>query len=110
MKKLLKSLRSRLCDSMKVLLSDRYFLYCTPGRHPSDKGLFFEAAFVALKRYLPLVCEETDSAEARLDMLTAVLTADNSVVLIAKEHGQCLASYDCQSQADFDELLNQEVL
>lgn len=110
MKKFLKSLRSRLSDAMSILFCGRYFLLRMKNRHATEKTVLFGAAFRASRRYLSLVCDDSAAAEARLDMLTAVLDADASVVLFYKENGQCLVSYDCLSQSDLDELLNQEVL
>lgn len=110
MKKLLKSLRLRLQDSMRVLFCGRYSMFYRLIQTSTDKTMLFGAAFFAVKRYLHLICADDASAEARFDMLTAVLDVNNSVILLTKEHARCLVSYDCKTQADFDELLNQEVL
>lgn len=114
MKKLLKSLRTRLHDAMRVLFCGRYFLFSRLIKTSTDKLMLSSVALLAAKRYFHLMCAigwaDDTSVKARFDMLITVLDTDNSVVLVYKEHGRCLVSYDCKTQADFDELLNQEVL
>lgn len=112
-------MKNRITDFRRLryawdIASGLYKVYCIAfNRDCPEEHVCRTTALSAAEDYLRL--RYADSAEhqeefsSRLQMLRAVLDTDNSVILQFKQpDGECLASYDCQSEEDFQELRNQE--
>lgn len=118
--KWLRDFRQRICDALKLLSCGRYSLYVfyvdktddsvnlAVARHAAEKYIISRVERTGEKDGISYYGYE-DSIVARRQMIEAVLDIDNSVILQTRKYGGCYVAYDCQSQSEFDELLNQEI-
>lgn len=86
--------------------SPDYSVYRNVAEDAAEKFLY---KALAKGKFPDYYCGGQECIIARRQIIEAALNPDISVILLIKECGQCYTIYDCQSQADFDELLNQEI-
>lgn len=74
-----------------------------------DANLYLAAAMDAAEEYLKLKTDNKESLVARWNIIRHALITEESIFAQYKERDECCVSYDCNSEKDLDEFLNQEI-
>lgn len=74
-----------------------------------DDYVFLKAAMDAAEKYLKIKTDSQASLVARRNIIRQALVTEGSILAQYKECNECCVSYDCNSDEDLDEFLNQEI-
>lgn len=71
--------------------------------------VYYAATMDAAWEYLSMMTDNYESFDARLDIVKRALEVNSSILTQYKKGNDCYVSYDCNSEEDLDEFLNQEI-
>lgn len=75
----------------------------------SDDHIYLVATMDAAEEYLKIKADNPASLVARWNIIRHALVTEESILAQYKECDNCCVSYDCNSEEDLDELLNQDI-
>lgn len=74
-----------------------------------DTNLYLDVAMDAATMYLQRKTNDAASRAARRNIIRHALITEGSILAQYKEGDNCWVSYDCNSEEDLKELLNQNI-
>lgn len=86
-----------------------YYLGFSHQDTPEDH-VYYAAAMDAAWEYLSMTTDNYESFDARLDIIKRALDVNSPILAQYKKGDNCYVSYDCNSEKDLNELLNQEII
>lgn len=75
----------------------------------SEDRVYLTVAMGAVEEYLKIKTNNLASLVARRNIIRHALITEESILAQYKEGNECCASYDCNSEEELQELLNQEL-
>lgn len=105
----IKKFFKRLNLGYRIIRGKRCYYMGFSGDDVSDERVYLTAAMDAAEEYLKIKTDNPASLVARWNIIRHALITEESILAQYKERDECCVSYDCNSEEDLDEFLNQEI-
>ena len=105
----IKKFFKRLYLGYQITSDGKYYYMGFADDNISDDRVYLLAAMDAADEYLKLKTDNKESLVARWNIIRHALITEESILAQYKERDNCCVSYDCNSEEDLDEFLNQEI-
>lgn len=93
----------------QIISGRKYYLMVFEHKDTPDDHVYCASAMDAAWEYLSMMTDNYESFYARLDIIKRALDVDNSILAQYKKGDNCYVSYDCNSEEELQEFLNQDI-
>lgn len=105
----IKNFCKRLYLAWQIANDNKCYYMGFADNNVSDEHVFLTAAMDAAEEYLNIKTDDPASLVARRNIIRHALITEGSILAQYKEDDNCCVSYDCNSEEDLKELLNQKI-